>query len=97
MRRGISTFTAVCAGISLLFLWNIWHLLPLYTDSTLRAQIKTSLTEIANREGWLLSDITVQGISADNVRLRHRIHRRGADPETCHDLILKDNSIQPCA
>ena len=78
------------------FLWQIWHLLPLFTESQTRTAVRASLIQIASREGWLLSDVIVNDVRRDRVRFTLREHRRGRDPETCYALTLNDSSLHPC-
>lgn len=78
------------------FLWQIWHLLPLYTNTGTRDAVKTAMTTVATREGWLLSDMLVTDVADDRIRLIHRAHRRGDDPESCHTIALTDFSLHPC-
>lgn len=79
-----------------LFTWQAWHLLPLYTNSVTREKVKTAMVSVADREGWLLSDLSVTDVRQGRVRLLHREHRRDPRPETCSMLLLSDSSLHPC-
>ncbi len=78
------------------FLWRIWNILPLYTNSQTREAVRHALTTAAGREGWLLSDMLVIEATADKVRLMHRHHIRGIDPEACAMISLSDSALCAC-
>ena len=80
----------------MLLLWRIGNLLPLYTHSHTREAVHAALIHVSNREGWLLSDMLVKSITADDIGLIHREHIRGIDPETCRVIALADSSLHSC-
>ncbi|NOS67847.1 MAG: hypothetical protein HOO67_05810 [Candidatus Peribacteraceae bacterium] len=92
----MAIFITVLLIPGVLFLCQIWRLHPLYTDSSVRESVRTSMTDVAAREGWLLSDMLVTGVTADHVRLHHREHLRGADREFCVMIALADRSLHSC-
>ena len=75
---------------------RIVNLFPLYVDAHTRNTVRTALTQVADREGWLLSNISVRNVTANTVRLIYRDHHRGHDPETCSTLTLADSSLHTC-
>ncbi len=79
-----------------IFVYQIWNLLPLYTNAQTRNAVKTAMTTVAEREGWLLSDMLVTSVTADKIRLTHRQHLRGTDPKTCVRITLSDSSLHSC-
>lgn len=74
----------------------MYRLLQLYMNSIARENVRTAMITVANREGWLLSDMLVMEVRAESIRLRHREHIRGQDPESCHIVTLADSSLHPC-
>lgn len=76
--------------------YRIWNLRPLYVNNETRMAAKNALIEAVNREGWLLSNMLVRAVTAEEVRLIHRQHVRGIDPEACVIITLKDSSLRPC-
>ncbi len=80
----------------ILFIRDIANLLPLYTNTAVRNAAQSTLTTVADREGWLLSDILVQHVTNDALQVTHRRHIRGNDPEACYVITLKDASLHPC-
>ena len=87
-------FVLMITGI--IFLLRIRNLFPLYTNTQTRNAVKTAMTTVADREGWLLSDMLATNVTADEIRLTHRQHLRGTDPETCVTITLTDSSIHSC-
>lgn len=82
--------------IGVIFAWKASRLLPLYANGTVRENVKTAMAAVAAREGWLLSDMLVTEVSAENIRLTLRRHLRGQDPESCYVITLADSSLHPC-
>ncbi len=80
----------------MIFLFRIWKIFPLFANAHTREAAKTAMTTVAAREGWLLSDMLVTDVADDRIRLIHREHLRGNDPETCHTITLTDFSLHPC-
>ncbi len=75
-----------------IFLQHISHLLPLFAGAKERQAVQNA----SDREGWLLSDIDVQAVSQQQVRLLLHEHHRGPDGETCFLMRLNDSSLHPC-
>src|SRR3989338_7562905 len=65
-------FVLMITGI--IFLLRIRNLFPLYTNTQTRNAVKTAMTTVADREGWLLSDMLATNVTADEIRLTHRQH-----------------------
>ena len=59
----ITPFAFFCAFLLMLgslFVSQILPLMPLYADRSLQTSVRRTLTEVSNREGWLVSDIEVK-------------------------------------
>jgi hypothetical protein len=91
---GFLLFLIVCA---LALAPRIWFLRMLYLDGSIRMAAERRLQEAVDREGWLLSDVSIRGVTPQAVTFIHREHLRGEDPETCHVLRLSDTTLHPCA
>lgn len=87
---------ALLAIIAIILTWRIMNILPLFTNSDVRTAAKTTLTTVADREGWLLSDILVQNVTNEALQVTHRRHIRGNDFETCYVIAFKDASLHSC-
>jgi len=89
MLRGTCTFCRlgfwiVCVIVILVTLPRIWQLRDLYTDPALRTAANRAVTTVAQREGWLLSDVQIIRADRSSVTIVHREHmRRPPPPETC--------------
>lgn len=95
-RLQFSLFLACLVIPGAIFVCRIWNILPLYTDSVVRTSVRTSLVAVSDREGWLLSDISLDRIAGDRIFVTKRDHHRGHDAETCHQILLTDNFLLPC-
>ncbi len=96
LRHQRIVFNALCLGIAVFLLWRILHILPLYKNSEQRETIRTALTHVAEREGWLLSNISIEEVTSDHLKLIVRNHHRGPDAEICTTVNLSDSSLHPC-
>lgn len=96
MRHQLKWFIAFTVMLGMVFAWKTWKLMPLYTDGALRQKASVAMQAVAEREGWLLSDMIATEITDDRIRLNHREHKRGTDNETCVMILLKDNSFAKC-
>ncbi len=76
--------------------WRILNILPLYTDADTRSSVRTALTEVSDREGWLLSNVSLDRIVHDRIFVTYSDHRRGDDPEKCLMIMMNDHSLLPC-
>lgn len=95
----ITPFAFFCAFLLMLgslFVSQILPLMPLYADRSLQTSVRRTLTEVSNREGWLVSDIEVKKVTAISITVLHTLHRRQADPPECVRIFLTDSSLHPC-
>lgn len=77
-------FWILTAVLLAVFIPRIVALHLLYTDSTVRSQVKQALTDAAAREGWLISDMHLISVGTGSVTITHQEHmRRPPPPETC--------------
>ncbi|MBI1813079.1 hypothetical protein HY285_04650 [Candidatus Peregrinibacteria bacterium] len=90
-------FVALCSVIGFFLLIRIGFLLPLYTSSSVRANVRSSLERLSHEHGWLLSDIDLRQVSSTQIRFLYRPHLRGCDPSLCYVLMLSSHILQPCA
>lgn len=68
------------------FIFLMMRLLPLLSlrDAAVRAALRTSLQDAADRRGWLLSDITILKVTPTTASIIHQEHRRNSsEPEEC--------------
>jgi hypothetical protein len=77
----------------LLWLPRAWALRAMYVDATLRSQVRTALTTVASREGWLLSDIELLSVSHGALAIRHHDHLRVPTPSTDCTVTLPSNTL----
>ena len=57
---------------------------PLFSDATQRAAFQKALEQASAREGWTLSDVTVESISGSSATITHRDHGRSNNqPRHC--------------
>ena len=68
----------------------------LFTDARIRAQAKETMQTVAAREGWLLSDLRLQGVTATTLTVLYREHLRGTDPTHCFILNFNNPTYQSC-
>lgn len=96
IRAQAPLFAFVCVLALALLLPRALALLPLYADGAVRAQVSATMNTVAEEQGWLLSDMSLTGITADGIRIRHRRHHRGADEEECLFIRHEGPRISPC-
>lgn len=81
--------------MALIFLVQIFPLLPLITSARTRALAHSTLENAAKREGWPISDMELRRVLTDrSFEVIHRTHTRGRDPSACFILTL--SSATPC-
>lgn len=86
----------LCVVIAALLLPRVWKLRLLYLDPSIRAQTQALLQRTADQNGWLLSDMPVQEVTTERVRILHRDVYRGSDSSTCIDLAFSGSTMLPC-
>jgi len=75
---------------------RLFPLLPLYTDIDLRAQVQSAVQSTAEREGWLISGVSIQHVSNDSIEVLYRSYFRGADSIECYAISLQSRSLSAC-
>jgi len=97
MRRVWILFLLVACVLLLAFLPHVWRLRLLYTDAAVRSSVQKTMQAAADTHGWLLSDLIVDEVFPDRVRVLHRTVNRGTDTSECMDLSYNTSSPVPCA
>lgn len=96
MQRFPLVFTAMCVSVAVIFGVRVWNLLPLYLDANVRSDVERTLRVVADRKGWLISDMELRKVTSERVVITYRRHSRRRDPSMCYHLILDDASLTPC-
>jgi hypothetical protein len=89
-------FWSACALIAFMLTVRLLVLRPLFIDSNGRERVQTLVTATADREGWLLSGISLQKITSNIVTLTYHEYHRGNDEESCYLLSLQDGVLTQC-
>ncbi|HVW67150.1 MAG TPA: polyprenol monophosphomannose synthase [Candidatus Peribacteraceae bacterium] len=92
----IPLFFVLSLIILAMLLPKVWAMRLLYTDAHMRSRVQSALTHAADQNGWLVSDLLVQSVTTDHVRVLHDEHRRGPDVVACLDLSLTSSVVTPC-
>ncbi len=79
------------------FAARAFALSPMFFDPSFAQVVEERVREVADREGWLLSDMELRRVGRESVTLLHRQHIRGPDPTACFMLSLADGALTPCA
>lgn len=96
-RFAFSAFLLLCAVIVFALLPRALALAPLYTDSFVRLRAQATLTQVADRQGWLLSDIALVQVEQNRMTLVHQSHGRLSLPALCHRVSLSTPiTYAPC-
>lgn len=72
---GVAFWVAV-ATCMLVLLPRVWALRRLYVFPSLRSSVEKTLRNVTDREGWLLSDVSLTSVDWQGVHFVHREHRR---------------------
>lgn len=91
------SFWGICILIALAFAARAWNLRLLYADPVIREKARISLETVAEREGWLLSDMPVQKVTRDWMVIHYRRHIRGPDPRACFYVAFDTHALSPCS
>jgi hypothetical protein len=94
LQRAIGLIVIIVLGAWLMV--RLYPLRLLYLDSEARASAEKALRTVGDRRGWLLSDIRIDSVDHDTLKLTYRPHIRGSDPWDCHVLQLDDSFLNPC-
>ncbi len=91
-------FWLACVALALFFLTRALPLLPLYTDVALRQNTQRMLLQVSDRNGWLLSDITITAVKQGYMYIRYHPHHNGRDQaEDCfHVFYPTADPTLPC-
>ncbi len=81
----------------ILLLPRAWNVRLLAIDPAVRANAQSALRAITEKEGWMLSDISLLSVAPTSVRFLHHEHRRGEDPTQCYILRFEPLTLIPCA
>ncbi len=73
---GVWLFLLLAIAASVLTVPRAWALRLLYTDSLVRVSVQTTLMTVADKQGWLLSDVEVTSVTPESAFLTHRDHLR---------------------
>ncbi|MBI5156251.1 polyprenol monophosphomannose synthase [Candidatus Peregrinibacteria bacterium] len=84
-------------GAAALLLPSAWNLRFLVLSPEVRRDATRSLQMIAERQGWLLSDIDPVSVTNHSLQFIHHEHRRGSDPQTCYIVRFDPLTLIPCA
>jgi hypothetical protein len=76
-------FFLLIAGCAAFLAWKIWPIREIYINKETRAAVESTLTRLQDRQGWLLSDITLLRVQPDMIKVLNGPHRRGTDPSQC--------------
>lgn len=71
-------------------------LLPLIRENEVRNNIGSTIKNVAEKEGWILSDLTMKKFDHDSVTVTLRPHFRTARGSRCFDLDLHTERALPC-
>lgn len=94
---GTRLFAIVVLPLAAVLFVRTWPLRSLYLDASLRDAAQRQIRDVALSKGWLVSDIRIDAIQSDGtMRVTHRRHQRGDDPETCWILPSTGEPV-PCA
>ena len=82
--------------MALALLVRAWAMHPLYIHGKTRHRVQTVIEGTAAREGWLLSDMSLQLVAGSVVHVLHHAHIRGEDQIRCYYLNIYNGSLRPC-
>ncbi len=91
-------FIAVLTIVAMPLAWRVFWIHPLYLDSGIRSQVERALREVAEREGWILSDLKLLAVEAayDEMVAMHVPHAWGQDSRVCYRINLTATTLRPC-
>lgn len=95
MRYPRTIFVGILLVIAVPLCLRFLNLLSLYTNATFRSLAEQTVRTAVDREGWLLSDVSLN-IEKRGVQLLHRQHMRGTDPIDCYFIAIETAFIDPC-
>lgn len=81
-------FWIAVIGTAALFGPRAWNLRLLYIDPSLRTQAESAIRQVADHEGWLVSDMELTRVTPETVEFIHRDHLRTPPaPQHCSILL----------
>ncbi len=86
-------FMMISTLLILVLVPRAFLLRTLFLNTSVRSTVSTALREIADHQGWLLSDITLLSVTPDTVTLTHRPHLRVPTPTTFCTMTLSTTSL----
>jgi hypothetical protein len=89
-------FWLTCVTVAAVLLIRLGPLLPLYTNADLRSRTQALIQGTAQREGWILSGLSIRKISGDNLQVLYRSYLRGRDPVECFGISLTSGQLSVC-
>lgn len=95
-RGRFALFCMFFLAVAAVLILRLWNLRLLYTDSHIRTNMRTSIEDLSEEQGWLLSDINIVNVGHTEMRFIHRNHIRGKDPETCTILRFETSDLISC-
>lgn len=96
-RRGISiACTAAIVILTIVFVGRIWNIRTLYLDATVRSRVRAALQYLSEKEGRLLSDLSLRGVSQTTMRVVEYRHGKMPSDTLCMDVNLQRFSWSPC-
>ena len=90
-------YALICITITIFLLPRVWALRLLYTDPDVRQTVRATIEMVADREGWLISDMPLLRIDHDGMTILHHEHVRDVDPTTCYRITFTDAVLAPCS
>jgi dolichol-phosphate mannosyltransferase len=89
-------FLVIMALVTLFFLPRALALSDLYLSSQARGEVMRAVDTVADREGWVKSDVELLRVHADGVRILYREHKLYPHSPRCYDVSFADFQLQPC-
>lgn len=80
----------------LVLLPRVWALRFLLLDADVRERTSVALRSVADRQGWLLSDVTLLSVTSSSATLLHQPHGRFLPRDRRHCLLVFDPLLLTC-
>ncbi len=81
---GLLLFTLATILSAAIIIPRAFALRLLYTDASVRQSVQSALEKVSVKQGWLLSDIAITAVHANDIAIIHRDHvRTGASLRHC--------------
>lgn len=89
-------FWAACVILLIVLLARVWPIRSLYLSGATRSQVTAVLRDVSAEQGWLLSDMVIERVSATELQIRYSPHIRGRDPRSCVRFALPSADPLEC-